>query len=472
MTTDVIALTEQMPDPWTLMAGLMSGGPDTSVAAAGDGAVIQLCDAEGRPLASVEAPMLVQTPGEIARLLGPDAAPVTEPMWWTEVRAATAAPNSPQLAGTIATRLVGQLGGAVWPPEATAPDGGAAAVPGVTATAATAAAQPAVDVLTDKVAAVIQDRPVVAMTAWLADALRATRTSDRGLQIVTPRTARLTLPLRAALSGLPNRWVVQDGEGGYYDGLSGSELHWQDGAFTATGTLASPYAQLAETGEHQLLLTFATRHPADRDLLLGGALEATWQQLTGAAPAGWGTAEPANLPWDRQELTDLARDRAPDPTLLVAVGHPGRPAIATLRVGRVPSGVEEEVTLALGYPKDTAPPLDTLLELAEQLVTEHGLVSLLIQRRHARADLTIPAHLEAPPVPGAFLIGSEAVQEIGPAQARRSPLTDPPVQLGRGADAGLYYPLGDGGWEAYQQLMGELYREAKRKGNPGGAGGH
>ncbi|MFE7615122.1 hypothetical protein [Streptomyces sp. NPDC057496] len=56
MTQDVIALTPQMPDTRTLLAGLHAGGPDLLVNRAGDGSVAQLCTAAGQVLVSVEAP--------------------------------------------------------------------------------------------------------------------------------------------------------------------------------------------------------------------------------------------------------------------------------------------------------------------------------------------------------------------------------------------------------------------------------
>lgn len=63
MTKDVIALTERMPDATSVLAGLLAGGPDLRVETTGEGAVIQLCDAEGRPLVSIEAPLMLQVPG-------------------------------------------------------------------------------------------------------------------------------------------------------------------------------------------------------------------------------------------------------------------------------------------------------------------------------------------------------------------------------------------------------------------------
>ena len=55
MTKDVIALTEQMPDPAAILAGLFAGGPDLGVQSTAGGAIIQLCTPAGHPLLSVDA---------------------------------------------------------------------------------------------------------------------------------------------------------------------------------------------------------------------------------------------------------------------------------------------------------------------------------------------------------------------------------------------------------------------------------
>ncbi|WP_369268505.1 DUF6177 family protein, partial [Streptomyces harbinensis] len=164
-----------------------------------------------------------------------------------------------------------------------------------------------------------------------------------------------------------------------------------------------------------------------------------WRRLTGTEPAGWGTCEPAALPWSRRELTERVRARAPRSTWLVVVGHPeGPPAIATLRVRITTGGVEEEVTFALGQRDgatgngadgpdgaDWPDPADGTAELpglAGELAARYGLVSLLAQRRRARADLTVPAQLEPGPAPLAFALGAEDVHRIGLPHALRPPL--------------------------------------------------
>lgn len=469
MTRDVIALTERMPDAWSVLAGLLSGGPDLRVRTASDDAVIQLCDEEGRPLLSVEAPLLLRVPGEAARLLGVDEKSLGEgPLWWVEARASTAVPAAEPLAGTFAARLAHLLGGRVWPPGAPGTDtpGTPVDTSGITAVPAPAAAQPAVDVLTDRTAVVLQDRPVIAMTSWLSEVLRAAAESERGLQIVTPGHSRLSLATRTLLTAPPSRWVVQDDRIGYYDGLSGAVLRWQEGAFAPARDengetpVAPAFGDVERTDDRQLLLSFRTRHPADDQLVLGGALETAWQALTGTLPAGWGTAEPANLPWSRRQLTALAHERAPEPTWTVVVGTPDRPAQATLRVVRTSEGVEEDVTLAVGHGPGEPVPVAGLRELADELVTRHGVRSMLCQLREARRDLSVPPRFERPPVPLAFVLGPDEVLEVGRDHAGAPPLEDTPLPLGPIARPGYYYPLGDGttaaGWTAFERLVRHL----------------
>ena len=469
MTKDVIALTRRMPDPLTVLAGLLSGGPDKLVETVGEDAVVRLCDEEGRPLVSVEAPLLVQVAGEAERLLGATAPAV--PFWWTEARATTGVEEAERLAGTFAARLITLAGGSAWPPEA-ARSVAVVKTDGVSVAPTPAAAQPAIDALTDKVAVVIQDRPVVAMTAWLSDAFRATADAELGLQIVTSPGTTLSPAVRNSLTGWPSRWVVQDERDGYYDGLSGAVLRWQNGMFATVEAadatpddprtpVAASFKEFADTGERQLAISFRTVHPADDRLVLGGALESVWRELTGNPPAGWGTAEPANLPWSLRQLTDVAHDRSPAPTWVVVVGSPERPGLATVRISRTTGGVEEDVTLAFGYGADEEPPVDALPRVAEILATRHHLQSMLIQLRKARRDLAVPPRFEGPGVPVAFVLGAEEVREMPGDRARRTPLSEPPVQLGPKTRPALYYPLpGDpsdlSGWQDFERLMRHL----------------
>ncbi|MDN3356858.1 hypothetical protein [Actinomadura sp. DC4] len=115
MTHDVVALVRNAPEVRTLVDSMAETDEGLLVRGAGDGAVIQLCDDEGRALVSIEAPQYVRVDGEVERLLGAEAAakaPV--PVWWVEARAASADPRSAALAGRFAEDLVRRLGGTVW----------------------------------------------------------------------------------------------------------------------------------------------------------------------------------------------------------------------------------------------------------------------------------------------------------------------------------------------------------------------
>ncbi|MEU2369167.1 DUF6177 family protein [Streptomyces pseudogriseolus] len=442
MTKDVIALTPKMPNAWSLLAGLYAGGPQTTVTADAEGGVLRLCSPDGRPLVSVEAPLLVQVAGEAERLLGRD---VPVPFWWTEVRASGAVPQAGPLAESVCGRLALLLGGTTWPEQAARTE-----VVEVPATAAPDDGQPVVDVLTGSTSVVLADRPVLALSTWLSDVLRGTARSERALQIVTPPHVRVSAAARATLLHVPNRWVVQDADQGYYDGLSGAVLRWQNGTFApalsadGTSTVADAFTRTSPTDERQLVVAFRTAVPANEDVVLGEGVEAAWRTLTGSPPAGWGTAEPVNLPWSPSRLTDLARGRAPEPTHLLVTGRPGRPALGWIRVTRTTAGVEQDVTLHIGYGKDEEPPLDAIAPLAEALVTRHGLTTLLVSVRRASRDLTTPPVLQAPPVPVAFTLGARDVRDIGLTHARRPPVGIRPVPLGPASAPALHYPLGDG----------------------------
>jgi Family of unknown function (DUF6177) len=335
--------------------------------------------------------------------------------------------------------------------------------------AAVAEAHPAVDVVTGRVAVVLQDRPVVPFSAWLADAVRVCAGSGRGLQVVTPPHARLTTPLRFALDGPDTRWVVRDAHGHTcYDGLSGRRLEWDGEAFVPIPAnrdpappLAPEFADRSGTPGRQLVLEVRLRHPATATARLGGALEALCAVLTGEPPRGWGTAEPATEPWDRKELTAFARRRAPAPTLLVVVGGGRRPAVGTVRVARAAAGVDETVNLVVGGPDEA--PLDALPEVAEALATAEPLVSMLAQVCPGRTDATWEPRLAGLPVPVGLAVGADEVAHLGLDHALAAP-----VPLARRVGAqdrpAVWFQLGDGttpaGWDrlaAVLQHVGATY---------------
>ncbi|RAY11952.1 hypothetical protein DPM19_26725 [Actinomadura craniellae] len=296
---------------------------------------------------------------------------------------------------------------------------------------------PGLDLTSDRVAVVVQNRPVVSCSTWLADAIRVCAGSGRGLQVLTPARSRLTLPLRLALVGPGTRWVVRDPGGGHYDGLSGAVLHWDGEMFApprddAEGAPRSPvYTAPGEPPVTLLMVNATVHHPPDDDIVLGGAAEVLCASLTGAGPAGWGVSEPAGTPWRTETITALCRNRAPLPTWLTFVG---RTVIGTIRVDRVGSGIEETVTLL------TAAPPDDLPGVAARVAGRFTLVSLLAQSVPGRADLTTEPRWTGLPAPLGLAVGTEA----------------PEVPGGRPAEP-LWHDLGNGhdlrAWERFGRLM-------------------
>ncbi|RKS74738.1 hypothetical protein BZB76_3257 [Actinomadura pelletieri DSM 43383] len=259
-----------------------------------------------------------------------------------------------------------------------------------------------IDVMAERVGVVMQNRPVVALSSWTAEAIRACAEAGKGLQVVTPAHSRLTLPLRLALTGPECRWVVTDPAGGYYDGFNGATLAWDGGAFSPDGGTAEAFKEAGPDGT-QLVVAASVRHTAYDTLTVGVVAQVMCEELGGAPPAGWGTSEPAGIAWDVERLTKLCRDRAPRPTWLVFVGDG---VVGTMTVRRTTSGVQETVTAGVGREVDVR-------GLVERLDAGFSLVSVVAQKVPGRADLTVEPRWSGPPVPVGMAVGPEAQAEAG-----------------------------------------------------------
>jgi hypothetical protein len=450
----VVALVQGTPDPRATVAAMVAAGPDLRVRHAADGAILQLCEPSGPPLVSIEVPLFMQVPGEVERLLGAEVSRhVPVPVYWVEARAATEAADAGPIAGRFAEEMVRLLGGRVWREPG---DGDPPALPSADPPGTDAADFPGVDLVTERAAVVVQSRPTVPLTAWLADALRRCGESQRALQLLTPSNTRLTLPLRLMLAAQNGRWVVGDGTAdGHYDGLTGVPLTWDGAAFAIPrdterpGGLADLFTRRPVPVGDQLICTLRTLHPAANDTKLGRAVELLCGTLTGAPPGGWGTAEPAAQPWNRDEVTARCRDRAPYPTWLVVVGGLGpRCAVGTMFVSRTPKGVEEAITLVVGERSGADPDgslfdPDRLADVAERLVTEGAADSLYFQRTEGGPGVTAVPHWTGLPGPVGMALGTGSVREVGLTYAM-SPPDVPARRIGDDSGSAVWYDLGDG----------------------------
>ncbi|GGQ71325.1 DUF6177 family protein [Couchioplanes azureus] len=318
------------------------------------------------------------------------------------------------------------------------------------------AAHPAVDFLTDRVAVVMQDRPVVALSSWLADVIRICADNGKGLQLVTPVTSRLTTALYAALDGPDTRWVVHTPDG-HHDGMSGRPLGWNGAAFVPSDPpgLSPHFTNGPAAPAWHLTLTMQIRHPASERLVLGGALDDLFVLLTGRPPAGWGTAEPATQPWDRTALTGLCRERAPRRTWLCAVGD-SAPALATMVVSRPAESVLETIRCTLVY----AEPLeaDALTEAARSLSAGYDIRQALVQQAPGQADTTHASHWTGLSTPLALLAGPEAIAGRSPDDLRSIGGLDA-ARLDSGAYWYALHSYGEDpaqGWNRLEQVVAHL----------------
>ena len=119
MTRDVVALLATAPDVHDVAAALLAAGERFGIRSAAGGAVVQLCDDQGRPLVSIEVPVLVRVPGEVERLLGDRVTDApAPPLWWVETRAPSGREGPERLGRRFAEALAARCRGVVWPPEA------------------------------------------------------------------------------------------------------------------------------------------------------------------------------------------------------------------------------------------------------------------------------------------------------------------------------------------------------------------
>jgi hypothetical protein len=465
----LVALLEHPPGIPGLTRALAAAGPSLRVRLAADGALVHLRDGAGRLVAAVHAAQRLAASAEAERLLDtvlPDTLPAQP--WWVEARTTEtglADPTTRQAIQHFANTLVEWYGGLVWQPEQHLPrlDGLPVRDTG----------HPVVAALTEEAAVVVEDRPVVPVSVWLADALAAYARQGRALQLVTPPDSRLTEPLTTLLTAPLARWAVADGDG-FRDGFSGRPLHWDERYGLIADPPGTPVADsplrtepAPEETDHQLQVTLKADHPADPNLVLGQTVELLTQTLAWAVPSLFGPTEPATLAWDTDALTGLCRDRAPRPSWLVFTGPLAsvrpegvRAFCGTLRVRRTREGVRETVTLTVSHPPEQEPDLSALVPLVRELTNRGVLHVMEVRRRRGRADLTRSPYRTGGPEPVGVALGVETVAALGVDRALDAPVRAVPV--GPPMTPAVWYDLTGGGehggegWAGFGALLAHV----------------
>lgn len=315
--------------------------------------------------------------------------------------------------------------------------------------------QPALTAVTDAVGIVAQDRPVVSQSNGLQSALRATLEAERGFLLLTPSASRITSILKTTLERGFSAWVVREPEGqGWYDGLAGWALRWDGTSYVPIvdddqPRMSSTYAGGERPVGSQLVVQLRLRHPAAATTALGTPCTLLGVRFTGAKPAGWGISEPVTEPWRQKDLTAFARERAPEPTTMTFVGGGTRPMQGLIDVSRGATGVDESVTVHIGYDQGEEPPVGLLDGVLAQLASTATLVTMSAVVMPGRADLTHEPRFTGVATPVAFAAGPEAVGAVGAERALAA--GDGINAIGMGA-AGVLYRFGSDPADAWRQL--------------------
>lgn len=435
MSYDVVALVAAEPGVRAISQALKGAGSELLVRSLSGGGVLQLCDTESRVLATLEPAQLVESAGEVARLLGGEAAlNLPDTCWWAEVRARPDAAGR-EAAHRVADGLALRLGGNVW-------------------TSGEAdfsqweeSEHPAVERSAEKALVVAQDREVVPFSSWLSDAVSTHAATGTGLQVLTPRTSRLTYALRTLMTQPSARWVVREEDETYFDGISGLPLRWHPVhgyvPLSVHGGVPEPaegFLDISPLGA-QLVVDLSVRHHAPLTPPLGRAVEVVTEHLAGALPAGWGPHEPALAPWDPERILRLARHRVPRGTILQfsGSGERGRPLTGGIRVGWDGEHGTERISLAVGYEDESALPLDALPDLVAALADEGLLDTLHVRRSRGRRDLTYEPRWHGLAVPVGMALGPEGVRRAGEEHALAGPLQG--SLLGEDGTRAVWYPV-------------------------------
>ncbi|CAL99929.1 DUF6177 family protein [Saccharopolyspora erythraea] len=309
---------------------------------------------------------------------------------------------------------------------------------------------PAADRETAEAIVVEQDRRVVPLSSWLADAAVTAAAGGRVLQVLTPARSRITYPLELLITDGHAQWVVRDGVERFRDGITGEPLRWNGARFTAA---EGPAAPPVPTRSGSLEVQITTLHAADNALQLGLSTEAAMRALVGAAPAGWGVVEPASEPWSPRELTRHCHDRSPEPTNVVVVGGEGEPAaVGSLEVTRVDTGVRERLRLA--GPASTAVGQDAIEDLAAAVAGKAR--SMLVASHPGRLDGLRWHTPTMPALPYGILVGHQVVQQRGVEHAQSAPAARVRI-LGLDRGRACWCRL-DGGQKAPYELLTDVLR--------------
>jgi hypothetical protein len=307
---------------------------------------------------------------------------------------------------------------------------------------------PAADRATTDALVAEQDRSVVSLSSWLADAAAEAVATGRMLQVLTPSRSRITYPLELMLRDAGCQWIVREGPERFRDGLAGTRMRWNGARFVTDLNSPAPDIDIPQAGSGDLELQITTLHPASSELQLGASTEAAVRAITGSDPAGWGTSEPSTQPWSPREITTFCRDRAPTSTQVVVTGNG---VLGQILVERTETAVREQVRLS--GPRAGVVDASAIESLAAGVAGSAR--SMIVAAHPGRFDGLRGGQFTMPALPYGILVGHPVVTERGVAHAEQVPVTRYAI-LGDGRCQACWCRLDAGPGRPYELLTAVL----------------
>jgi len=307
---------------------------------------------------------------------------------------------------------------------------------------------PAADRATTDALVAEQDRSVVPLSSWLADAAAEAIATGRMLQVLTPSRSRITYPLELMLRDVGCQWIVREGPERFRDGLTGVRMRWNGARFATDPNAPAPDVDIPQAGSGDLELQITTLHPASSELQLGASTEAAVRAITGSDPTSWGTSEPSTQPWSPRELTTFCRNRAPTSAQVVVTGNG---VLGQILVERTETAVREQVRLS--GPRAGVVDASAIESLAAGVAGSAR--SMIVAVHPGRFDGLRAGQFTMPALPYGILVGHPVVAERGVTHAEQVPVTLTSI-LGDGVRQACWCRLDAGPGRPYELLTAVL----------------
>ena len=307
------------------------------------------------------------------------------------------------------------------------------------------------------------DGPCVGLSEGLADFIVTVReTTSKSIVIIVPDGARVTPAFDRLTEAAGCVVLVREKAGlrGLHSGRWSRRItDFLSVPVAATLTSKAFFAVPPLTDV--LDLSISIYHPPRTTTVLGRVIELIGDRLLPGAGLGWGRYEPAGAPWDRDRLTELAREHMPEAHMVVAAhDDDGGVATGTLTASRTANGLEEYVELSVvpspSLPREAwaARVCDLFEDLGANLKPQFALAT----RSLGHPDACLPLTLRTAPTPLAILIGAPGIKQLG-VNAGQIASAHGGTTVGRGRRRGLLVPLETGrtgDWSALAPLLASL----------------